>query len=648
MVALLIVVAFAPSIRIERANAAETIVVPDDYPTIQEAINSASNGDTIYVSSGTYYEHVVVNKTVTLAGEDRQNTAIDGGGVDEYVLTVSADLANITGLTIRRGGGGYICVFITHSENVSFTNNSIHSSGAHALSLYDGCKYSTIANNTIFSNGMDGIALFHADENYISDNYISDNSHIQGTAGIFISDYCSNNTISGNTIENNAGIGGLYVLPTSPNNKIYHNNFLNNPPGNARTWSNNTWDNGYPSGGNYWSDYGGVDAKSGPNQDLLGNDGIVDSPRFIDANNRDRYPLTHPYGSIQNLNTSLTYFTIQSAINAPETQDRHVIFVRNGTYYENVVVNKAISLLGESKNSTVIDGKDVWDVVTVSSNNVAISGFCIRNGKPDVWYGGVHVYYATGTVVTGNIITENWDGIRFDGAQYSSVSCNNLSANIDGGVDMSDSSNNVINNNIISHCYSGIWLNGGDYNNTFASNVISWIGGPEGGVGMWGGSSNNKFVNNTVALCWNRMFYIGDHASGNTFFHNNFINNTSQTVVGTTNIWDDGYPSGGNYWSDYGGNDSDGDDIGDTPYIINEANQDSFPSMNPYWISADVNHDLIVDILDVVTITTCYESTPLNPGWNPHADIAEPYGLIDIFDVVTCTSHYDEKLQWLS
>ncbi|MCJ7635380.1 hypothetical protein MUP77_23700 [Candidatus Bathyarchaeota archaeon] len=65
--------------------------------------------------------------------------------------------------------------------------------------------------------------------------------------------------------------------------------------------------------------------------------------------------------------------------------------------------------------------------------------------------------------------------------------------------------------------------------------------------------------------------------------------------------------------------------------------------MNPYWVLADVNHDLKVAILDVVKICLSYGARPPDPYWNPHVDNAEPYGVIDILDVVACTSHYGEK-----
>lgn len=58
---------------------------------------------------------------------------------------------------------------------------------------------------------------------------------------------------------------------------------------------------------------------------------------------------------------------------------------------------------------------------------------------------------------------------------------------------------------------------------------------------------------------------------------------------------------------------------------------------------ADINHDLIVDIFDVVRAAVAYDSTPSDLNWNPHCDIAEPYGIIDIFDIVTIAMNYGEE-----
>jgi len=72
------------------------------------------------------------------------------------------------------------------------------------------------------------------------------------------------------------------------------------------------------------------------------------------------------------------------------------------------------------------------------------------------------------------------------------------------------------------------------------------------------------------------------HSSNNSFYHNTFINNSRQVEsLNSTNVWDNGYPSGGNYWSDYSGRDANGDGIGDTPYVIDAGNVDRYPLMRP-------------------------------------------------------------------
>jgi hypothetical protein len=83
---------------------------------------------------------------------------------------------------------------------------------------------------------------------------------------------------------------------------------------------------------------------------------------------------------------------------------------------------------------------------------------------------------------------------------------------------------------------------------------------------------------------------------GCSIYHNNFINNIHQ--VGNVTVsevaWDDGYPSGGNFWSDYAGTDDNDDGIGDTPYAINTNNTDNYPLMLPYK-----GHDVAVECIEI-------------------------------------------------
>ena len=115
----------------------------------------------------------------------------------------------------------------------------------------------------------------------------------------------ADNQILYNNIISNDEIG-IYLdmcMGGGENNRIYYNNFINNGDENGQAYEMggplNHWNDGYPSGGNYWSDYSGLDNFSGPNQDIPGSDGIGDTPYDIPVGqNKDRYPLMEPYGDI--------------------------------------------------------------------------------------------------------------------------------------------------------------------------------------------------------------------------------------------------------------------------------------------------------------------------------------------------------------
>jgi parallel beta-helix repeat protein len=107
-------------------------------------------------------------------------------------------------------------------------------------------------------------------------------------AGVFLWSSNNNTMINNNVTLNAIGIS----ISGSNYNIIYHNDFVHNTiQAQVTAGSTNIWDNGYPSGGNYWSDYTGIDVKNGPNQNQTGSDGIGDTPYVIDANNTDHYPL---------------------------------------------------------------------------------------------------------------------------------------------------------------------------------------------------------------------------------------------------------------------------------------------------------------------------------------------------------------------
>jgi parallel beta-helix repeat protein len=292
---------------------------------------------------------------------------------------------------------------------------------------------------------------------------------------------------------------------------------------------------------------------------------------------------------VHNINTGLGYATIQEAINAPETLDGHIIFVESGTYYENIIVNKAIMLIGENTTTTTIEGDETNFVVFVRDvKNVMISGFTIRRGG-SAFYAGVYLFNSANCTISNNILRNNgWAGVRLQFADDNTISYNDITDNYTPIA--CDWSNNIfINDNKMTNNQAGIDLYHSNGSKIVRNNITQ---NGQFGISILG--SGNVVARNIIANNDKGIWFYGaeSESSYNKVYHNNFLNNLRQVETGGfVNFWDDGYPSGGNYWSDYVGVDvksglgqdlpgSDG--IGDLPYIIDADNVDHYPLMNPY------------------------------------------------------------------
>lgn len=173
------------------------------------------------------------------------------------------------------------------SDHVVVENNSIHSNTFNGV-IFNNAEFGIIRNCTVKSSGARGVIVAGSNHINIIDNLISENDD-----GIWIKG-SHNNTINDNNVSDNTM--GIESLLNSKDNIIYHNNFIANTY-QASDYDINSWDNGYPSGGNYWSDYTGIDNYSGPAQGEAGSDGIGDSPYadIAGGSNQDNYPLMEPY-----------------------------------------------------------------------------------------------------------------------------------------------------------------------------------------------------------------------------------------------------------------------------------------------------------------------------------------------------------------
>jgi parallel beta-helix repeat protein len=178
---------------------------PGNYSKIQDAINNASNGDTIFVYQRIYYENVYVDKSLSIIGQNRKNTIIDGSHADTHAFVLAADYTNVKNFTIQNDGGSHGEVaFYLYCNNSTVSNCTIKTSQHDAMRV-QGSSYNTIMNCSIFGyhefGGGDAIKLLSSYQNSFFNCEIG-NSH---RFGILLSG--GYNTFRNCTIHNNGEAG---------------------------------------------------------------------------------------------------------------------------------------------------------------------------------------------------------------------------------------------------------------------------------------------------------------------------------------------------------------------------------------------------------------------------------------------------------
>ena len=223
-------------------------------------IKAFAFGIRLYLSSKiTVYGNNITSNDYGIKSEGASNTIISGNKIDN----------------INRG------IWLQGSPNNTLSGNKITNNN-QGIYLEDSSD-NTLSGNNLTANNYHGIGLFGSSGNTLSGNNLTANI----AEGIWLYD-SSSNIISGNNVTSNDY--GIQLLDSS-NNIIYNNNFVDNAEHVFSAGSTNVWDNGYPSGGNYWSNYADVDQYSGPYQNETGSDEIWDNPYLIDEYNVDNYPI---------------------------------------------------------------------------------------------------------------------------------------------------------------------------------------------------------------------------------------------------------------------------------------------------------------------------------------------------------------------
>ena len=528
---------------------------PDNYTKIQVAINNASDGDTIFVFNGTYYENIVVNKTLNLTGENKNITIIDGN-TTRNVVNISANKVSISGFTIQHSG----------IESEIYAGISINSSN------------NTIYNNVIKNNNM-GMFLWHfSHDNVISNNFVTNDlkvissnnitffrNNFQNSSCIWI-EGSLHTTICNNTFES----GGINFFPlwVQPMHQFWDTLIIKN---NTR--------NGRPIG--YY--------KNANNRFVTGDFGqliIANCTIFIIYNCTIR--------DIKGCSGIQIGFSKQIVIlkNTYSNCDVGMFFL-NST--QNLIAqnNFIDNLLGISfrntsdnticRNNMSVGSSGIYLMSSSSYNSISENNITGGNNLGiEMWYGEHN------KIFDNNISNFSWAGIRTCWSLNSTI-MNNKIWNNEGGIRLWSSHNTQIQkNSIINNTDYGINLHNGS-NNIVLKNIISQSG--ENGIYLDFNAHNNYILKNTI-YDNNRGIFI-DYAEDNAIYHNNFVNNTQHAYDEDDNTWYNETLHEGNYWDDYTGDDNDSDGIGDTPYDISgDSNQDLYPLMCPWGIPpADIYVD---------------------------------------------------------
>ena len=322
---------------------------------------------------------------------------------------------------------------------------------------------------------------------------------------------------------------------------------------------------------------------------------------------------------------------VQDAIDGAEPGN--TIYVHVGLYYENLVVRKPLTLIGENRSTTVINGDGSGDIIKVTADGCTISGFTLQGSDDCVWaektlaggevwdLGGGFALTPAQIDVDGEKVWFSFtkDGRGYDDEIMSVGDVYTFTADIDGEEDVP----------VLLCCVIGMYIG---TESTFVqiryvlfddhllgTNTGDFV---EEATGLWpiagirlSHADSAIVTDNEIRLCdcGIRLQYSDDNvftaniasdnnygialrglSNGNIFYHNNLINNIQDNAYdeGSANQWDSG--SAGNYYSDYNGTDNNTDGIGDDPHPIPGGGSiDRFPLMQPWTLPqrGDLNSD---------------------------------------------------------
>ncbi len=223
------------------------------------------------------------------------------------------------------------------------------------------------------------------------------------------------------------------------------------------------------------------------------------------------------------------YTHIQDAINDAENGDTIFVYDDSSPYYENIVIDKSIKLIGENRETTIIDGMKKGDVIRIIHHNVVIKNFTIRNSSEVIWAAaGIFIDNSQSNIISNNVILVNNWGIFLNQSNKNTISdnliFNELEWPIGTGIQLEESSFNKITRNSILQNEIGIFISLYSKKNIVSYNIVMKN---DIGIHIWGGKENIIFYNDLI-----------DNNERNAFFVNwIFLRAGIKPLLSFFNIW---------------------------------------------------------------------------------------------------------------
>jgi parallel beta-helix repeat protein len=546
----------------EKVEAPTTLYVggagPGNYSKIQDAIDSASSGDTVFVYNGTYYENVIVNKTINLTGEGRDSTTINGSG-SGIIIEVSVNFVNITGFTVTRSGLGDwdAGIKLNHTQNCKIYNNVLSNNKFGIFLNYSNENY--ITDNIVSNNGR-GLFLYFSDSVSITENNATNNGYgffiMLSNRNIIIKNNASNNlrgidlyqsdgnNMTGNTASSNNRYS--IILRSSNGNNITNNNasnnnrgiYLDSSNGNNITKNEASSNNEYgiyleTSNGNHiknnnasYNRQDGIYIMQSIDTDVMGNNASSNGWSGI------HFEITMENNIINNTASFNNQFGI------------YIHFSRECKILGNFMENDGIfiySTLLEQWNSHIIDttnsvnGKPTYywknqnggwippgagEVILANCSNISVNDQDFDNTSVGVLLGystnnnitnnsivnnmyGTFLYSSDANWLSENIVIKTGTGMHIEESSYNNLSSNNLSQNNYGAYLYNSDLNNINSNNLSWNKYFGAHLAYSNWNNLSKNNVSN----NSGGFNLWF-AENNNLVDNLLSPNNGRGIYF--------------------------------------------------------------------------------------------------------------------------------------------